>query len=175
MWRCFRKSNGVLHTGIAVALLLLSSCMFRTTRKTIRTIPITPGATVQFISEDSVRLLFDRATYFETLKADSSIRAEVKRLELLFPGSIVSIDSICNKAIDPEVFFRSNDFIITRLNEGKAMLTDLHTGKTIRRYKRKTRYVNPGLFHKGDLVSVSYSIAKGETEIYFKRYRTIHF
>ncbi len=170
----------MLHTGIAVALLLLSSCMFRTTTKTIRSTHnsgnITmPAQTVMLISDDSIQLVFDRATFFETLKADSSIRAEVKRLELLFPGSIVSIDSICDKAIDREVFFRSHDFIITRLNEGRAMLTDLHTGKTIRRYKRKTRYVNSGLFHKGDLVSVSYSIAKGETEIYFKRYRTIHF
>lgn len=165
-----------MRTSVAFVLLVCcTSCMFRTTRKTIRTKTMAAAATVQLISEDSVLLQFDRAAYFAFLKTDSSSRAEAERLERLFTADNSSIDSICAHITDRDLFFSNSNFIVMQLDAGKAALTNLHTGKPIKRYKRKTSYVNPGLFRKGDLYWKSYHAAGTDTEIYFRRYRTIHF
>lgn len=168
------NSNRAQVFSVAV-MLLFTSCMFRITRKTIRTKTMAAAATVQLISEDSVLLRFDRAAYFAFLKTDSSSRAEAEHLERLFTADNSSIDSICAQMTDRNLFFSSADFIVMQLDAGKAALTNLHTGKPIKRYKRKTSYVNPGLFRKGDLHWRSYHAADTDKEIYFRRYRTIHF
>jgi hypothetical protein len=149
--------------------------MFRTTHNTCRTRTIPPAATVQLISEDSVLLQFDRNAFFAFLKTDTASRNEAIQLEELFTADQSNIDSICEHTANRDLFFDCRDFITEQLNGGRVKITDLHTGKSIKRYKCKTCYVNPGLFRKGDLFWMSYYVPRKKIEIYFRRYRTIHF
>lgn len=160
---------------VMTCLLCFSSCMFYTQRKNIRSVSALPARTVQFVSGDSLLVVLDRDAYFKTLQTDSTLRSEASRLDRLFPGNSISIDSICSKAATMDIRFRSNDFIITQLDQGHVIVTNLHTGDTVKKYRRSSRYVRPGFLRKGDLVYKSYQLQEQKKEVFFRRYRTIHF
>lgn len=159
---------------VMTCLLCFSSCMFYTQRKNIRSLSVMPARTVQFVSGDSLLVVLDRDAYFKNLQTDSTLRSEASRLDRLFPGNSISIDSICSKAATMDVRFRSNDFIMTQLDQGRVIITNLQTGDTLKKYRCNSRYIRPGFLRKGDLVYKSYQLQKLKKEVFFRRYRTIH-
>ena len=162
-------------TFVIVTLLLFSSCTFYARKKTITAKPLQAGRTVVFISEDSVRITLHRDRYFAALKSDTVNAGTISRLDSLNPDAVIYLDSLYQGADKRQIYFQSMDFMVDELNNGRAVITDLSTGKNIKRYRRKINYYRPDLFEKSKLHYISYSSRRYKKHIYSKRYLMIHF
>lgn len=127
-----------------------------------------------YSDQDSFCVKFDRKTYLEFIEKDTSLITVFPRIRTLIESEIkdISLDTIfkiADRALSHDNWNKNilyDDFIMSSLDNGDAIVVDMETNKRVKLIRRKKSY------YKSREMLVEYTSEK--KLIFSHRYFTVH-